>query len=115
MAAPGAIPSEAIYAGDDWSRVFTIKDENGVVVDLPAAGWTGWKAQWRPTPGSTFALDITVDDSAANTGVITLSLTGAQTESMGSDGTYDVQATDGGGQVVTWLLGSTTWTQDVTR
>lgn len=114
MAGPGILPTDAIYAGDDWSRILTIQ-QGGSPVDLASAGWTNWTAQWRPDPGTASKIDLTVDDTAAASGQITVSLTGAQTESMGGNGVWDLQAEDSDGNTVTWVRGSTVWTQDVTR
>lgn len=114
MPGPGILPADQIYAGDDWSRILTIKQDDAAV-DLVAAGWTAWTAQWRTDPGTASKIDLSVDDSAAASGQITVSLTGAQTESMGGNGVWDLQATDSDGNTVTWLRGATVWTQDVTR
>lgn len=110
---PGQVPAEDVYAGDTWSRSFTIT-QSGTAVNLPAVGWTGWAAQWRPSAGSAAVQTIAVDDSNAASGVLALSLTGAQTEQMAGDGVWDLQ-----GQLdtatITILAGSMSWTQDVTR
>lgn len=114
MAGPGILPSDAIYAGDYWSRALTIA-QDGAAVDLVAAGFTAWKAQWRPDAGSSTFVDLTVDDSLAASGLITVAATGAQTETMGGPGVWDLQALDSAGRPVTWVRGVTSWTQDVTR
>ena len=110
---PGVVPTQAIYAGDDWSRPFTFT-QNGVAVDLVTDGWSTWAAQWRRAAGSAASITITVDDSNASGGVLTLSLTGAQTEQMGGNGVWDLQGVQSG-KTETVLMGVTTWTQDVTR
>lgn len=113
MSGPGIVPAEKIYGGDGWSRTLTIS-QGGTPVDL-TAGWSGWKAQWRPTAAARTAIDITIDTTDAASGVLRLSLTGAQTGSMGGDGVWDLQATPTGGEPVTWVRQQTTWQQDVTR
>lgn len=114
MAGPGVVPPDAIYAGDDWSRTFTFTS-GGSPVNLVSLGYSGWVAQWRPTAASTVSQTITVDASNAATGVLVLSMSGAETEAMGGPGVWDLQATLGGDVTVTALAGSFTWTQDVTR
>lgn len=110
---PGIVPAEALYAGDDWSRSFTIK-QSGTAVDLVAAGWSAWAAQWRASAGTAANLVMTVDATHASTGVLVLALTGAQTEQMAGPGGWDLQGTIGG-KTSTILVGSFTWTQDFTR
>lgn len=113
MSGPGIVPTEQIYGGDGWSRTLTIS-QSGTPVDL-TDGWSGWKAQWRPTAGAQTVLDIDVDVTDAATGVLVLSLTGDQTGSMGGDGVWDLEATPTGGEPVTWVRQQTTWLQGVTR
>ena len=113
MGAPGIVPTEQVYAGDTWTRVFTFT-QNGAAVNLVSAGWTGWRAQWRPAAGAAASLTITVDASNAATGGLTLSLSSSQTEQMGGDGVWDLEGTNGA-STITVLRGQTTWTQDVTR
>lgn len=113
MSGPGIIPTEMIYGGDGWSRTLTIT-EGGVAVDL-TSGWSGWIAQWRPTASARSVQTIAVDTTNAATGVLVLSLTGAQTGAMGSDGVWDLQATPTSGQPVTWVRQQTTWEQGVTH
>lgn len=118
MAGPGILPPDAIYAGDTWpGEDYTITDPaTGDPIDLVAAGWSNWRAQWRPTAGTSTYIDLVIDDSQATSGIISREpLAGSQTESMGGPGGWDLQADDADGQTVTWLTGQTTWTQDYTR
>lgn len=114
ISAPGIVAPIALYGGDDWQMVLTITDA-GVGVDLVAAGWSGWRAQWRPDAGSDTMLPFGVSTVGAASGVLALSMTSAQVGAMGGDGVWDLEALDGGGRTVTWLRGSTVWEQDVTR
>lgn len=111
---PGILQPDAIYAGDAWQRRITVT-QNNVPVNLDTEGWGNIRAQWRPSPASGTAIDITVDTSQVTNGVFTLSLTGAQTEQMGGPGGYDVETTAPDGTPTTRLVGTTTWEQDYTR
>ena len=114
LSAPGKVPTLQLRGGDDWSLALTLQ-QAGSPVDLPAAGWTGWRAQWRPAAGSATVIVIDVDTSSASSGVLVLSQDGTRTGQMGGPGVWDLEAKDSSGRTVTWLAGDTAWTQDVTR
>lgn len=113
MSGPGIVPAELIEGNGGWSRTLTIS-QGGTPVDL-TAGWSGWKAQWRPSDGARTELDITVDVTDAATGVLRLSLTQAQCSQMGGPGVWDLIGTPIGGEPVPWVRQETTWRQGVTR
>lgn len=100
-----------VYAGDSWSQSFVFK-----VGDTPEdlTGWGSWECQWRPSEASSTAVDLTVDTSSADEGVITISATPEQTRAMGRDGLADVQAVDGA-DVRTFIRFRTVWRRDLTR
>lgn len=114
----GVLPTEAVRGGSTWTgEPWTITDPaTGDPIDLVAAGWSNWRAQWRPSAGSGFAIDLQIDDSQAASGILTRQpVSKADTMSMGGPGGYDVLADDADGQTFAWLTGSTTWVQDYTR
>ena len=114
LSVPGRIPTLKLRGGDDWSLTLTLK-QGGVPVDLVAAGWTGWRAQWRPAAGSATVLAIDVNTTSAASGVLVLSMDGARTGQMGGPGVWDLEAKDSSDRTVTWCEGDTAWEQDVTR
>jgi hypothetical protein len=109
------VPTVAIYAGDSalWP-VYTIKTPENTARDLAAEGWNNWKAQWRAAEGSDIAIELTVDASRANEGMIILSATAEQTAAMGGAGVFDIQSARGS-EVKTWVRGKTKYTKDITR
>ena len=81
-----------------------------------ATNLTGWTftSQWRPEESHSRAISFAVDASNAATGIIVLSMTGAQTATMLTDGVYDVQGVNGS-QVQTFWKEPTKLTLHVTR
>lgn len=116
---PAQLPPITIKAGDAWDGFrFRVKDDQDPAqpIDLPAAGWTDWRCQFRPSPGSGQFVELTVDDSDAANGWIGVSATGAMTQQMGGDGGFDVQCLRGDGEPKTWVeCKQVTWWQDYTR
>lgn len=111
---PGRLPTQYVQAGDAWPGFeFTVKDDQDQPVDLST--WSNWQSQFRPTRGSGQKVDLTVDASNAATGTIAVSASGPDVQQMGGSGGFDVQATDGGGQVHTFVEGDIDWIQDYTR
>ena len=96
-----------LYAGDESSiaPLFTTDGTTPEVLPL-----TGWQATWRSYAGSTDSVAIAVDATNAASGILVLSLTGAQTAAMTAAGVFDVQNGDR-----TYLRGETAWSLDVTR
>lgn len=97
-------------AGDDFAQSFRFT-AGGVPEDLST--WGGWACQWRRRASSEDAVDLTVDSSAAATGVITITATTAQTRSMLGSGVFDIQASTP--TVRTFIRGRAVWEMDVTR
>ena len=105
---PG-IANLVIYRGDDFRQGFTFM-QAGTVLPMPT---TGWLAQIRPIIDGTVSVVLTIDASAGASGLIVVSLTGAQTTVLDS-GVWDLQATVNG-QVTTWISGVVVVSKDVTH
>jgi hypothetical protein len=97
-----------VVGGDTLRRELRFR-RLGVPVDLSA--WT-FTAQWRPNEGSMEFLNFTVDSTGLSTGLLVLSMTGAQTATIRS-GVFDVQID--GAQTYTLLVGRVNWKRGVTR
>jgi hypothetical protein len=110
---PTNVGTLAVYAGDTFTQTFIFKD-GANVYDFVDAGWSDWVAQYRVTRDSDAAIDFAVDDSEADEGKITISLTATQTDELNRAGVFDLQASENG-VVRTWLQGQIAWTRDVTR
>jgi hypothetical protein len=114
------LPAEldlTIYAGDDLAMQFTFVDAASAPIDMSGT----WSASIKPInaletdpPLQTF----TVDASNAATGVIVISLTGAETGGLPapSDASlaWDIQRTDPNGVVRTTHRGTISVVDDVT-
>jgi len=114
MSGPFIVPDVPVYAGDTLTFPPYTFTEDGVVIDLVAEGWGSWQSKWRVTPDAATAITLTVDDSAADEGVIQITATGTQATEMAQSGVFDLQATNSG-VVRTWVRGNTSWQNDVTR
>lgn len=115
MTYPTIVPAVSIYAGDTLDfPIYTFKTD-ATPFNFVADNWSDWVAQWRPTPESSEVIDLIVDDSQANVGIIFVSATAAQTALMGEHGVWDLQATQFGLHIRTWLRGATVYAQDVSR
>lgn len=92
---------------------------DGVTLKLNVTGadlTTGTvEAQVRASRDATTSVPFAVDLSAAASGVVGLSLTGAQTRTLVGKGVWDAQFTPTGGQPLTVVQGQVTCVQDVTR
>lgn len=114
MSFPITVPKTPIYRGDSLVLSYVLKEgDPAAVIDLVAAGWTSWRAQWRPFVSSDSFVEMTVDTSLANVGRITISASAAQTQNMGG-GVWDLQA-ERPGEVRTWLRSAVIFTKDVTH
>lgn len=113
---PPEVPPSRVYAGDFWRYdELRFQDaDSGSPFDL-TQGYAGWRAQFRPSPGSATVIDLDVDAVGAPSGVIVVSCPGVRTQMMGTDGWWDLQALDGDGQPVTFVRSRIIWIQDVTR
>jgi hypothetical protein len=108
---PTITPAVPVYAGDTLSVEYRFRDAADLPVDLSA--WT-FTAQWRATVASESTIPFTVDVGDAAAGVLRLSMTGVQTQSMTSSGVFDVQGVDGV-IVRTFVRSTTNFVGDVTR
>jgi hypothetical protein len=114
----------ALYRGDDYSHVVTVVHsevsaadlddvEAGDPVDLSDRTWA---AQIRRSPDSPLLVAFVVDDSDAADGVLLLALTGTQTTTLPTRGSWDLEGTyTADGYVDTLLAGEVTVTRDVTK
>lgn len=108
---PGALDLQ-VYRGDDPLFQVTMT-EGGTPVVLPTTGWTA-QIRESTSPTSPVLATFTIDASTAATGVLRLSLAGADTAGLPSSAAWDLQCTDGG-KVRTYLAGSVVATGQVTR
>jgi hypothetical protein len=84
-------------------------------IDLVAAGWTDWKAQWRPQLNDPRFVELTVQTENADQGVIYWTVTAEQTRKMWV-GVWDLQSINSiTGEVRTWVRGAITYREDITR
>jgi hypothetical protein len=108
---PTITPAVPVYAGDTLSVEYRFRDAADLPVDLSA--WT-FTAQWRVSVASGTVIPFAVDVSGVALGVLRLSMTGVQTQSMTSSGVFDVQGVDGV-TVRTFVRSATLFEGDVTR
>ena len=111
---PPEVPAVPVYAGDTCVFPSYTFQEGTAPIDLTAAGWTDWAASWRWKATEQESIILTVDASRASSGIIDISASADVTRAMGAAGVWDLQATRPG-EVRTFLRGSTTYLQDVTR
>jgi hypothetical protein len=104
----------ALYAGDGVTIRLNVSESGQ---PLPLTGVV--TAQVRPSRTSATAVDFGVDMTEAATGIVRLSLTGDQTASLASGGTFkgswDVQWHAPGAEPRTILQGAVSCVLDVTR
>ena len=91
-------PVLQLYRGDSFVKTFQfyMRDPDTSVLtplDLTLYGDT-WIGQLRKTEDATDATTFLIDDSDADTGVISVSLTAAQTAGLPAEGVWDLQVTD---------------------
>lgn len=113
MAAPGTY-SPTFTQGDDWSLPLTVKDENDTVIDM--SGYSFLAQARTRAKAAAVAFTFTVDDTDAATGVLVLEVAAATTADVPA-GTYewDLQWTDGAGDIRTILAGVVTVRPEVSR
>jgi len=118
MLAPATVDLE-IYQGDGVSIQITATDASGAAMNV--TGTTIAYIRQNRTDTGTPTLAFTVDTTNAATGILLLSLTGAQTATLSSGtndpwrGFWDVQWTVGGGQPLTLVKGKVACDQDVSH
>ena len=100
-----------IYRGDSFEQTLSFTDGSSPLA-LPT---TGWEAAIRLQPRDEVPLTtFTIDAASAGSGLLTLSLTTAQTTALPERTVWDLELTEGS-EVRTYLRGSLSVTQDVTR
>jgi hypothetical protein len=110
-----------VYGGDTWAPppwqrgYLTDPEDAATFVPYDYSTWTEWRAQWRPDAESSTVIELTVHHDDAATGTFGVSATPEQTREMGDSGVFDVQVSNGPDDVVTLLLGATSYKGDVTR
>lgn len=104
----------AFYQGDDYAHEITFTDDATppAALDLSAYRFAAQFRRWHADPD---AVDFAVDVTQADTGLIILSLTAAQTAGLPSKGVWDLEVTLPSGAIETWLAGAVAVGRDVTR
>ena len=107
-----AIVNLTLTAGDGYSHEFTFTDGTSV---LDVSAYTH-RAQIRSKPAAIEAVDFTIDETSAATGVVTVSLTAAQTRLLASGvWQWDMERELDGAYPQTVLAGTLRVTPDITR
>jgi hypothetical protein len=101
----------AIYAGDDFQFTLTATDPGGGLTDFTGAAI---KAQIRQKPDSADP-PLEVFATSVSQNVITLTLTGSQTQGLVGAYVWDCQVTYSTGKVYTLAAGLLSATADVSR
>lgn len=109
-----------IYKGDTFQLFFRIRNRlpNGDPGDYVNLTGQTPKAQIRATEATASVLaefTATLGDQTTFPGSVLLELSAATTTSLASGGVWDVQLTNGSGQVRTYLKGQVTLLPEVTR
>lgn len=106
------IPTVEVYRGDDTSFNSYTFESAGVPQNLSAWVFTAtWRDALRPEVAGVV---LNVDVSAAASGKIAVSATGAMTAQMEGPGVWDLQGTYNG-ETLTYVWGRTSWMADVTH
>jgi hypothetical protein len=109
---PTRVPVVTIYEGNDVKfPLYSFLDENEVEIDL--SDWT-WAAQWRTRPTNDEFLPLIVDSTEAELGTLSVTATGATTESMKTSGYWDLTG-EFGNLTMTLVYGRTEYIRNVTR
>ncbi len=110
----------ALYQGDHWEQLFTLAEDYGTAEtpDVRPVDLTGCTvaAQIRTNVRSQTPLAVftaTITDPAA--GAVRLVLPSAEATKLTRNGVWDLQITDTGGRITTWLAGAVEVTREVTR
>ena len=99
-----------VYSGDSLSMRFRFSNASGVM-DLSA--WT-WRSEWKLKASELTGIEMTVDATAAATGILVVKATPLQTKGMAVNGIYDIQGTLPDGTVWTPLRGTTLGVKGIT-
>ena len=108
-----AVLNLEMIAGDGYRNTITFKDASGSAINV--SGYT-FRAQVRKNPKSTTAVSFTIDNSGGATGIVIISLTGAQVRSLGiGKSKWDMEYVVGNSDPTTVLKGDIKVNADVTR
>lgn len=88
---PIHLPDRRLWRGDTWKFPMRFV-RSGVPVPMVTEGWSDWKAQFRRTPLDAAPVDITIDETKLESGLIMLTLTSAQTRALQYNGFWDLQS-----------------------
>lgn len=99
-----------MVAGDSFSKEFRLREQDGTAIDL--TGLTG-RAQVRDRPGGELLAEFTVGPLDA-TGVVTISLTTAQTRALPGKGVWDLELDGGATNTKTIVQGDVKVIPDIT-
>jgi hypothetical protein len=112
MTVPSSRTNFTIGQGTTWSVTVTYTDVTGTAIDL--TGYSVRAEMKRNFSDSTAAQTITCTLTDAENGVITLSLTAAQTKLLSGDYLYDLEIQSAGGAISRLLNGTITIDKEVT-
>jgi hypothetical protein len=109
-----AIHDITIQQGASFAKTLTLKDSNNAVINVSGDTFSG---QVRKLHSSTdIEATFTFDVSNGSNGIVTWTLTAAQTRAMGTGKfVYDVEWNKAGGDVVRLIEGVADTTPEVTR
>lgn len=103
-----------IWQGDTWLPGTITATENGVPINF--SGWSA-KMEIRNALSNDVAVTLTSPSSGitlSGSGVITLTMTAAQTNGLLGEYRYDLQMTNPSNQIRTYTFGTITVTNDYT-
>lgn len=116
VAAGAADQDLTLTQGDDFDFSFRIKDANGNYTDLTGQVPESQIRASLTAPDVLATFTAVLGDQVASPGLVVLSLTGAQTAALDTaPKVWDVQLTDTGGKVTTYLSGKVIVKPQVTR
>lgn len=110
----GTLP---LYRGDAHGRnkvTITLTDNDDEPVDLTAFG-DEWASQARANAASTASIDLDVDDTGAEDGVLVVSVPDEHAAALRGPLVFDVQVTGGSIDPLTLFAGKFSVGADVTR
>ena len=99
-----------VYGGDTLAREYRLRDAERNPIDF--SDWV-FTAEWL-SQRTSLRLNFEVDAAESHQGNLILKMTSEQTESMESDGRFDLQGVKGETSK-TFFKGKTEFTQGVTR
>ena len=109
----------SVYAGDPMAFAFRVNVQPDPDVEVYEAedlsAYTDWASEWRPIVSSDTEIELEVDATDADAGLIVVRATGIQVRTMAGNGVFDVQAIGTDGEPRTFIRAKTSWKLDVTR